>query len=84
MNTPSGRSATTVIDRNFARFEQLLPSILLRHEGQVALLHDGEIVRYFSTPTEAILHGRAAFGAGQFSVQRVEQQEVDLGCYSRV
>jgi hypothetical protein len=69
-------------DRNFEAFQKKLPDLLAAHAGKFALMHDGEIVDFFDTVTDAVKFGHAQFGDANFSVQEVTSQNVNLGFYS--
>lgn len=84
MSFPATFSREQIIRENYAAFAAVLPSILIKHAGKVALLHNREIVGYFDDPSEAIVNGRQQFPARDFSLQTVETQAVDLGWHSRV
>ena len=69
---------------NYTAFMQRLPELLLAHEGQYALMRDGNIVEYFCGPREALLAGRQRFADDLFSVQEIRRSEADFGWFSRV
>jgi hypothetical protein len=70
------------VDRNFSAFMGMLPDLLLTHPGKYALLHDGEVVDFFDSLSDAVRFGHAKFGDLNFSVQEVTRQDVSLGFYS--
>ena len=54
-------SKLSALKLNYASFIQRLPELLLSHEGQFALMRDGNIVEYFDSPRQALLEiGRAS------------------------
>jgi len=69
-------------DRNFEAFQKKLPELLKEHAGKFALLRDGEIVQFFDTARDAMVHGQSEFEDGLFSVQEVTEQVTDLGFFS--
>jgi len=77
-------SKLSALKLNYAAFTQLLPELLLDHEGQYALMRDGRIIEYFGSPREALLAGRRQFADDLFSVQEVRKSEADFGWFSRV
>ena len=77
-------SKLSALKLNYAAFMQRLPELLLDHEGQYALMRNGNIVEYFCSPREALLAGRKRFADDLFSVQEIRQSETDFGWFSRV
>ncbi|MCC7362533.1 MAG: hypothetical protein IT317_23835 [Anaerolineales bacterium] len=67
---------------NYDAFQSLLPSILAEHHGQFALLRERQIVEYFSTAGDAYKAGKQLFSDGQFSIQEVVAEPLDLGFFS--
>lgn len=72
------------VSANLRAFCNLLPSLLVNHRGEHALLHDGEVVGFFERSLDAILVGCRRFGEGNFSVESVNDQPEDLGFFSHV
>jgi hypothetical protein len=70
------------VDENFNVFTQLLPQLLQSHPGKHAVLHDGEVVEFFDTLHDAVKYGHAKFGDLNFSVQKITDQDVNLGAHS--
>lgn len=70
------------ITANYDAFEALLPSILDEHHGQFALLHERQIVEYFSTAGDAYKAGKQLYPDGLFSIQEVVAEPLDLGFFS--
>jgi hypothetical protein len=81
MITEEKRSA---LERNFYAFMQLLPQLLQDHEGQFALMRDGNVVAYHTSSRAALLAGRRQFSDDLFSVQQIRRTEADFGWFSRV
>lgn len=69
------------IDQNFEAFETLLPTIIDTHRGKFALMHDREIVSYYSTWEDARTTGEKFYN-GIYSIQEVTDQPEDLGFFS--
>jgi hypothetical protein len=67
------------VDDNFAAFTRLLPGLLETHAGKFAVMHDGAVVEFCDSLADAVRHGRARFGAQEFSVQEVTSRTVNLG-----
>ncbi|MEZ4395950.1 MAG: hypothetical protein R3C71_03490 [Candidatus Krumholzibacteriia bacterium] len=70
------------VRRNYEAFKERLPALLRDHPGQVALMHDGELVEVFDTVGDAYLAGLKIYGKGEFSVQEISGDVIDLGYYS--
>lgn len=49
------------------------------HRGEFALMHNGVVESYHETKREALKAASAKYRRGQFSVQRVEPQPIDMG-----
>ena len=66
MVTSQKRSA---LEENYRAFVRLLPELLPDHEGQYALMRDGQVVQYFTSPRRArALRRRLVFGSGGAAV----------------
>ena len=76
------RTAQEEVDRNYDVFRQLLPTIIHDHRGSYALMHDGDIVTYFTTPVDARAAGEKLFPNEPFSIQQVTDTSIDLGYFS--
>jgi hypothetical protein len=70
------------IDRNYAAFKDLLPSLLVLAEGKYALMRDQRLEGIFDTPGLADRAGYERFGKENYSIQLVSDSPVDLGFYS--
>ena len=79
--TSSTRSSE--VDRNYAAFSKRLPELLKTHQGKFAVMHDGEIVEFFDTLSDAVRFGRAKYGEPHaFSIQEVTSRNLNLGFYA--
>ena len=72
------------VDRNYDAFMRRLGDILEDHRDELALMRDGEIVGYYSTPREALMAASEIFPDGIFSIQEVTDEPIDLGFWSHV
>ena len=72
------------VDQNYDAFVRVLGSILADHRDKLALMRDGKIVGYFSTPREALLAATERFPDDIFSIQEVTDEPIDLGFWSHV
>jgi hypothetical protein len=70
------------VDDNYRAFQKLLPTIILEHRGQYALMRDSKVISYFSTPLDARAAGEVIFKDGLFSIQPVTDTALDLGYFS--
>ena len=72
------------VDQNYDAFVRLLGGIIEDHRDKLALMRDGKIVGYFSTPREALLAATERFPDAIFSIQEVTDEPIDLGFWSHV
>ena len=49
------------------------------HTGEVALMVDGEIIAYFPEGGAAYEYGYTEYGLGNFSIEFVDAEPIDLG-----
>lgn len=77
-----GNAKSTEVEKNFAAFQQQLPTLLETHAGQFAVLRQGAIVEFFDTLSDAAKFCGREFPDGMFSIQEVTSRKVDLGYYS--
>ncbi len=70
---------------NYGVFQQLLPSVLISHKRQIALMRHGEVVGYYNSPSDAIKYGKQNFTDKLFSTHRVESSDeaVEFGWLSQ-
>ncbi|MCA1653223.1 MAG: hypothetical protein ABR588_00450 [Sphingomicrobium sp.] len=72
------------VDRNYDAFVRMLGSILTGHRDQLALMREGQIVGFYTTPAEANRAGVDMFEDQIFSIQEVTDEPIDLGFWSHV
>jgi hypothetical protein len=72
----------TQVEKNYAAFKASLRELLASHAGKQALLHDGKIIEFFDTLSDAIKYGNAKFGTGNYSVQEVTNRPAELGWHA--
>ena len=71
------------IEQNYYAFAKQLPQLAARHNGQFALMRDGEIVEFFDTARDAYVAGQKLFAEDKlFSVQEITVTPIDLGFFS--
>ena len=73
---------TKEMQGNYHAFQSVVASLIVDHEGEFALLHDGQIVAVFDRPADAAMEGYRRFADGLFSIQKVTDKVVDLGFLS--
>ena len=78
------KRAEKEVDANFDYFQKQLPELMQTHSKQFALLHKKKIVEFFDTIRDAAKTGMIQFGKGNFSVQQVADNRVDLGYQTHV
>ena len=71
-------------ESNYRWFKRELPSLIERHRGAHALLHECEVDGFYASSMEAIAAGLTKFGEDNFSVELVDDAVEDLGFYSHV
>ena len=72
--------ATSQVESNYAIYLNRYKAEAERdHNGEVALMVDGEIKGYFPTASDAYTAGHDQYGLGNFSIQQIGAAPVDLG-----
>ena len=68
---------------NYEAFSKKLPELLKEHEGEYALMRDGEVVQTCDSLEEAYAAAWKKFGEqGLFSIQEITDIPITLGIYS--
>lgn len=70
------------VDANYEAFLQRLPELLGLHRNKYALIHNREIIGFYSTLEDAYTTAERFLSNEPFSVQRVTDIPVDLGFFS--
>ncbi len=70
------------ISQNLERFLQALPTLVLEHKGEYALLRHGRIEGFFESALDAQIAGNQKFSDQIFSIQCVEDIAEELGYFS--
>jgi hypothetical protein len=78
----SGLSKSDEIDRNLAKFLELLPSLTRDHSGQWALMRNVTIVGFYDSALDAQIAGNKQFDDRIFSIQPVMKEAEELGYFS--
>jgi len=73
------------IERNFEAFSQRINEYIPIHANKYALMHDGEVVEFYSGWEDAYKTGMLLYKDDKlFSIQQVTKTPVDLGFFSHV
>jgi hypothetical protein len=79
---PQSQSHQAQVDHNFEVFSRRLPELLKTHPGKYAVMHEGDVVEFFDTLSDAVKYGHVKFGDMNFSIQEIKRQNVTLGFHS--
>jgi hypothetical protein len=77
-----GAKRQAEIDANYKAFLKLLPNLMEKHAGKFVIMRDKEVVDFFDTARDAIIHATRTYDDGLFSVQEIIQSSTDLGWFS--
>lgn len=80
MNEPTLEEVQKEIDKNYDFFLKELPNIINLYNNKYALLKNAEIIDYFDTMDDAIKYAKIRFEDGLYSIQKVNETPVSLGC----
>jgi hypothetical protein len=78
----SGSAKLTEIDRNLARFLELLPGLAKTHHDKYVLMRHQQVIGYFDSAIDAQIAGNQRFDDQIFSIQQVKEAAEELGRYS--
>lgn len=70
------------IDRNYAAFVAILPTLIASHREQYALMKGGKILGFYSTAVDARTAAESFIDDKLYSIQKVTDSAVDLGYFS--
>jgi hypothetical protein len=73
---------TAEIDRNLIRFLELLPSLMIEHAGDYALMRDTSVIGYYRSAIDAQIAGNQQFEDHLFSIQHIREVAEELGNFS--
>ena len=59
-----------------------LPTLMEGHEGEVVVVHDRAVVRFFDNMPDAVRFGHTEYGPEQFIAQEVAMEEPSVVSYS--
>ncbi len=72
--------ATSQVESNHAAYvKKYKTQAESHHNGETALMVDGEIKAYYTTASEAYAAGDEQYGLGNFSIQQVGADAIGLG-----
>lgn len=69
----------TAFEQDVAAYLTALPELLGRHEGESALVAQGQLVGVHPNHADAMRAGYASFGLGGFLVQEVPAHDLEMG-----
>lgn len=78
----SNISKSAEIDRNLAKFLELLPVLKHDYSGKWALMRNAVIVGFYDSGADAQIAGNVQFDDRIFSIQPVKEEAEELGYYS--
>ena len=85
MATPDEMAAAEKeVSANYQYFKKMQPEWRDEHLLEFALIHHQELVAFFESEKDAINTGVRDYGWGNFSVQSVKNDPIDLGYQSHV
>lgn len=71
-----------IVDENYKAFSEKLPELMKNYAGKFVVMRNKEVMGFFDTSRDAMIHGTRTYPDGLFSVQEVTQKIVDLGWFS--
>jgi hypothetical protein len=76
------RSKRSEINRNYEKFVERLPDLVREHEGEYALIRNGDIKGFFPSAIDAQIAGNQMYSDTIFSIQCVKETVEQLGYFS--
>ncbi len=70
------------VDNNFEAFKEKLPEIIKEHKDEYALIKNKEILGYYKDFESALEYAEKTISDNIFSIQEVQDMEINLGFYS--
>ena len=77
-------TAEKEVSKNYRYFKEMQAEWLDGHMSDYALIHKQKLVEFFESEKDAVRTGVRDYGWGNFSVQSVRNEPVDLGHQSNV
>lgn len=78
------KKAQKEVDSNYDFFKTQIAQLKNDHLNEFALLHNKKINSFFISEDDAINVGTEKYGEGNFSVQQVNDNSIELGYQSHV
>ena len=78
------KKAKNEVNNNYDFFKTQISQLKRDHLNKFALLHDKKIRDFFVSEDDAIKIGTEKYGEGNFSVQQVNDNSIELGYQSYV
>ena len=72
------------VDNNYEAFEKLLSTIIGDHKGEYALMKNASIIPCHKIFYEAEETGQEKYKDGLYSIQKVDEESINLGYFSYV
>jgi hypothetical protein len=70
------------VDANYKAFLKKLPDLMKKNSGKFVVMRHEEVVDFFDTARDAMVHAAKTYQDGMFSIQEITQGTVDLGWFS--
>ena len=70
--------------KNYSKFLELQAELESCNTGQIALLHDGELIAVYDTMEGAYRVAIEKFELGQFSLQLIGEKPKNFGCFTHL
>ena len=67
---------------DYEAFKKELPSLLKKHRGEYAVVHEEKIIRIFSNEREALTFAKTNYRSGEFIVQEIHNRKPVPPSYS--
>jgi len=77
-------AAKKEVSANYEYFKQMQPEWRDEHLLEFALLHRQQLVDFFDSENDAVKAGIKQYGMGNFSVQSVKNDPIDLGSQGNI
>ncbi|MBC6413177.1 MAG: hypothetical protein GDA39_10060 [Hyphomonadaceae bacterium] len=71
------------LKKKFDVIREKMAELLRVHRNEYALMRHGEIIEFYSSWQDAYKTGKKFYDDDLFSVQKISDQPVDLGVFSR-
>ena len=79
MSTSTREQIEKEVKDNFGFFQKNKETLLKEHFNKVVLIRHKQFIDYFDTEEDAIKAGRLKYKDDMFSIQKINEEHVDLG-----